>query len=152
MGTNHPEQKFWKPLCEMTGQAELAEDPKYDSAEKRSAHLRELVTHFESVFETRPRDEWLSLLQGAGLMFAPVQDLNEVLADPQARANDYVVDFAHPTLGNIMMPGYPVTFGANSAGTHSAAPTLGEHTDEVLQSLGYSQEAVESMRHQSVIR
>ena len=57
----------------------------------------------------------------------------EATSDPQALANDYVVPFDHPTQGRVNLPGFPVDFIACRAGTRSAAPTLGQHTDEILR-------------------
>ena len=151
MGTNHPEDKFWPRFCEITGQQELIDDPRYATLDERAKYAKELVTLYDQVFLTRPRDEWIEILQASGMMFAPVQDLNEVLVDPQAVANNYVVDFEHPRLRSINMPGFPVQFSANDAGTHSAAPQLGEHTDQVLTALGYSPAQIEGMKNRGVL-
>ena len=115
MGTNHPEQNFWSLFCRTTGQGQLIEDPRYAEVSERTSRSKELVQYFEGVFSERTRDEWLDTLQSAGLMFAPVQELTEVLKDEQARANDYVVDFDHPELGAISIPGFPIQFSANSS-------------------------------------
>ncbi len=152
MGTNHPEEKFWSRFCEVMDQAQLEFDPRYVTVAEREIHAKELVAFFDDIFRSKPRDEWLKILQSNGLMFAPVHDLSEVLNDPQALVNDYVVDCEHPRLGHIKMPGYPIQFSANKAGTHAPAPLLGEHTDEVLTSLGYSEGQLEAMRREDVIR
>jgi len=152
MGTNHPEDKFWPLFCEATGQSHLANDQRYDRIESRGEHSAELMEIFNEVFLSRTRDEWMSLLLPWGLMFAPVQNLDEVLVDPQALANNYVVDFDHPHLGNVKLPGFPIHFSANSAGTHSPAPRLGEHTEEVLADMGYSSDAISRLRQESIIK
>jgi len=151
MGTNHPEQKYWSRFCSATGQKELEHDPRYATAEARMQHVADLVRHFEQIFASRERDEWLRVLHADGLMFAPVQTYEEVYRDPQARANGYVVDFPHRSLGTISMPGYPARFSAHSAGTHAAAPRLGEHTDEVLEQMGLSAAEIEDLRRGNVI-
>ena len=146
MGTNHPEQKFWSLFCRTTGQDQLIDDPRYAEVSERTLRSKELVQYFEGVFSERTRDEWLDTLQSAGLMFAPVQELTEVLKDEQARANDYVVDFDHPELGAISIPGFPIQFSANSAGTVSSAPALGGHTVQVLKEYGYSDQDIDRLR------
>jgi crotonobetainyl-CoA:carnitine CoA-transferase CaiB-like acyl-CoA transferase len=60
----------------------------------------------------------------------------ELEHDPQIIENDYLIDFEHPTLGKVKIPGYPGHFSESRAQTRSAAPELGEHTDEVLKELG----------------
>ena len=151
MGTNHPEQKFWPLFCRTTGQEQLIDDSRYADVAERTSRSKELVEYFEVVFAERTRDEWLTTLQDAGLMFAPVQELTEVLKDEQALANDYVVDFDHPELGAISIPGFPIQFSANSAGTGSAAPALGGHTVQVLKEYGYSDQDIDRLRHRGAI-
>ena len=152
MGTNHPEEKFWPEFCIITGQEHLQNDPLFSTTETRGKNAVKLMKIFDTVFLTRTRDEWLTILQNKGLMFAPVHTFEEVLTDPQASANDYVVDFDHPSLGKIRLPGYPVHFSANSAGTHDAAPDQGEHTQLVLSEIGYSDSEIRSLEKANVIK
>jgi crotonobetainyl-CoA:carnitine CoA-transferase CaiB-like acyl-CoA transferase len=152
IGTHHPEEKYWPRLCEAAGMPELLTDPRFASEEARSLHRRELIDLFDAVFATKTRDEWMELFQKLGMMFSPVQTIAEVPNDPQAIANDYVVPFDHPRLGRVTVPGYPVHFGACSAGMRTAAPVIGEHTDEVLREIGYGQDELDAMRKAGVIR
>jgi crotonobetainyl-CoA:carnitine CoA-transferase CaiB-like acyl-CoA transferase len=152
MGTNHPEEKFWPRFCEATGQSHLVDDPRYSTTETRGGHSVELMEIFNEVFLSRTRDEWLAVLLPLGLMFAPVQNLDEVLVDPQALANNYVVDFDHPHLGKVKLPGYPIHFSANSAGTHSPAPGLGEHTGQVLADMGYSSDDISRLKQENIAK
>jgi crotonobetainyl-CoA:carnitine CoA-transferase CaiB-like acyl-CoA transferase len=151
MGTNHPEDKFWSRFCEFTGKPELVNDPRYAETDIRNENAAELVALYDEVFKTKTRDEWISLFRDNGFMFAPVQELEEVLHDPQARLNGYVDDFMHPAFGNIKIPGFPVNFSANSAGTRSVSPGLGEHTDEVLMEMGYTKEDINGFRDKKIV-
>lgn len=151
MGTNHPEDKFWSRFCELTGKPELVDDPRYARTETRNENAAELVALYDEVFKTKVRDEWLSLFRDNGFMFAPVQELEEVLNDPQALLNGYVTDFLHPVLGNIKIPGFPVNFSASSAGTRSPSPGLGEHTEEVLKEMGYSKQDIKRFRDKKIV-
>jgi crotonobetainyl-CoA:carnitine CoA-transferase CaiB-like acyl-CoA transferase len=152
IGVHHPEDKYWPRLCRATGQEGLLEDPRFADEAGRHAHCGELVGIFEAVFAQRTRDEWMELLPSAGLMFGPVNRVEEVLTDPQALANEYVVTYAHPVAGRVTVPGYPAHFSVNGAGVRGPAPALGEHTDEVLLSLGYSQDDLRALRDRGVIR
>jgi crotonobetainyl-CoA:carnitine CoA-transferase CaiB-like acyl-CoA transferase len=152
IGTHHPEQKYWPLLCDATGQTALLEDPRFSDITRIGEHRRELVELFDKVFATRTRSEWLTILRGRGLMFGPIQRTQDVLADPQALANHYVVDFEHPLLGPIKIPGYPVHFSASPARTRSLGPTLGEHTDLVMRQLGYSDQEMEEFKKEGIIK
>ena len=85
-------------------------------------------------------------------MFCSVQRVDEVKTDPQALDNGYMVPFEHPTLGRVRIPGYPVHFSESKAGTRTAAPTLGQHTDPVLEGLGYTEEDIRALREEGVVQ
>jgi len=152
IGTHHPEQKYWPLLCEATGQTELLHDPRFADISKVLEDRPILVEHFDRVFSTKTQSEWITVLRGKGLMFGPVQRIEDVLTDPQALSNGYVVDFEHRLLGEVKIPGYPVQFSASRAGTRTSAPALGEHTDSVMKSIGYSDQEIAEVRQAGVIR
>ena len=152
IGVHHPEEKYWELFCEITGQQDLLTDPRFADTPARRKHVAELIAIFDPVLATKTRDEWIDVFQKNGLMFTPVQHVGEVLDDPQALANAYVVEFDHPAHGRIKLPGYPARFSASEAGTRSAAPGLGEHSREILLDLGYSEDDLVALRKQDVIR
>jgi len=118
----------------------------------RANNCAELVDLFDKVFSTKTRDEWMDIFLSKGLMFCSIQHVSEIKNDPQAIANKYVVDFEDPVLGKLKLPGYPVHFSANRAGTRSLAPGVGEHTFEVLEEIGYTDQEIDELRKQGVIR
>jgi crotonobetainyl-CoA:carnitine CoA-transferase CaiB-like acyl-CoA transferase len=152
IGPHHPEQKYWPLLCEATGQAELLQDPRFADISKVLEDRPLLVERFDKVFATKMRSEWIPLLRAKGLMFGPVQQIEDVLDDPQALSNGYVVDFDHRSVGKVKIPGYPVQFSASHAGTRSSAPALGEHTDSIMKEIGYSDQEIALLRDAGVIR
>jgi crotonobetainyl-CoA:carnitine CoA-transferase CaiB-like acyl-CoA transferase len=152
MISNTPEWKYWPGLCAALGNRELAEDPRFKTKELRRSNGEELVRVLDEIFATRTRAEWLPALHAQDLLVVPVQDMMDVLGDPQALANNYLVDYDHPSFGRMRMPGYPVTFGAHTAGPVAPAPELGEHTREVLMELGYSPEQVENLISRQVAK
>lgn len=152
MGTHNPEEKYWPEFCELTGQKQLLDDPRFANEIGRVSHGEELIPLFDKVFLTRTRDEWMAMFREKGFMFAPVQRIDEVLADLQAIENDYVVDFDHLLFGQVKLPGFPVTFSANRAGTTSLSPALGEHTDSVLQNLGYDETEIKTLKREGIIK
>ncbi|HEY2403652.1 MAG TPA: CoA transferase [Steroidobacteraceae bacterium] len=152
MGADHKEHKYWHPFCQTIGREELATDPRFATPELRNTNLPTLICLLDEIFVTRTQQDWLESLRGAGLLFVPIQELPDVLQHPQALINGYVVDYEHRALGKIRIPGYPVRFGANKAGTHGPAPGLGEHTHEVLAELGYVDRDIEQLKTAKVIR
>jgi crotonobetainyl-CoA:carnitine CoA-transferase CaiB-like acyl-CoA transferase len=145
-------EKYWSSLCQAMGHPELANDERFDSAEKLRANSEQLVALFDKFFATRPRDEWLKILSEYDLPVAPINRLCELVDDPQVMENGYIMDFDHPVLGKIKIPGYPVHFSKTDVKTKTAAPELGEHTDSVLREVGgYSDEEIAQLRHECVI-
>lgn len=152
IGTNHPEQKYWPTFCQVTGMPHLENDPRFIDSGQRINNAPELIDIFDEVFLTKDRDEWMEIFIDAGLMFAPVQTLSHVVDDPQALANDYIVQFNHPQFGDVLIPGYPASFGKNSAGTHRAAPDLGEHTEQVMKEIGLTQTQIDELIKAGVLK
>ena len=151
LGTNHPEHKYWPILCEVTGQTALINDPRFADSACRIANCPELVAIFDEVFLTETRDEWMEKLAERKLMYSPVQTIEEVVSDPQALINDYIVNFEHPYIGQVKIPGYPAHFSANQAGIRTPAPGPGEHTDIIMQDLGYTDQEIESLKKEGII-
>ncbi|QTJ68361.1 CoA transferase [Rhodococcus sp. ZPP] len=145
MGTNHPEQEHWSNFCQVLGCAELVNDPRFHDVDSRNANLKLLYQILDEAFQTKPRETWLDELRSAGLFFAPVHSFTDVLNDEQALANGYVDDVDHRHLGTVRQPSYPIRFGAFNAGPTGPAPWLGEHSREILASVGYSDAEIEAL-------
>ena len=112
LGTHHPEEKYWATFCEATGKTELLENARYTCEYGGRENFGQLNEIFDQIFATRTRDEWMEIFQPLGLMFCPVQHIQEVPSDEQALDNGYLVPFDHPVQGAINIPGYPVHFRA----------------------------------------
>jgi len=146
-------QRFWSRFCDALGMGELTDDPRFMTPERMREHAGELVKILDEVFATRTRDEWMKILdEKVGLACSPIHTMSEVTEDPQVLENGYIVEFDHPTLGTIRLPGFPVTLTRTPAKIRSRAPEVGEHTEEVLVDLlGYSWEEIEEFKNREVI-
>ncbi len=151
MGTSHPEYKYWPIYCDVIGLRSFATDPRFATQEARAANIRELIAAIDKVMLTRPSREWLDLFQARGLLFVPVQSFSEVISDPHARENGYIVDVDHPTMGRVAFPGYPVHFSANSTRL-APAPERGEHTADVLAEIGYAADEISRLKDRNLIK
>jgi len=152
MMTLTPTERHWGPLCQALGHPEIEDDPRFNTDDKRLENAEQLVTIFDGLFATRPRDEWLKVFAKYDLVCCGVNSVAELANDPQITENGYLVDFNHPTVGKVKIPGYPVSFSESWANTTSAAPELGEHTDEVLAELGgYSKNEIARLKEEGVL-
>jgi crotonobetainyl-CoA:carnitine CoA-transferase CaiB-like acyl-CoA transferase len=97
-------------------------------------------------------DEVVDILEKTGVPVSAVMDLDEVQASPQALAREMFVKVNHPTMGEIIEPGFPIKFSETKGDISAPAPLLGEHNVEVYtRLLGYSEEKVEELRKKGVI-
>ena len=150
--THHPEEKYWARFCEAIEQQDWLLDSRFAEAESRRTNQAELIGLLDEIFQTRTSEEWMKIFVDKGLMFCPVLHVTEIQNDPQALDNQYMVDFQDPEIGSFRVAGYPVHFSANSAGTRCLAPSLGQHTTDVIQELGYADEEIERLKKEGVIR
>jgi len=112
----------------------------------------ELIAILDGIFLTKTREEWHDIFGRHGFLSSPVNTPIELKDDLQITENKYIVEFDHPAVGRVLFPGYPVHFSEACAGTRSAAPELGEHTEEVLREVGgYSTEEIKRLRDREII-
>jgi crotonobetainyl-CoA:carnitine CoA-transferase CaiB-like acyl-CoA transferase len=143
--------RWWSKVCKAMGLDELVDDPRFNNIEARSANRRALVAIFDKTFISKTREEWMAILHEHGCIVTPVQNIMEVTKDPQALANDYLIKIDHPLYGPITTMGFPWEFSETPASWRRRAPELGEHTDEVLLQLGYSQDDLAKLKEEGVI-
>ncbi|MDQ6525893.1 CoA transferase [Nocardioides sp. LHD-245] len=128
--------RHWPVLAHMVGRAEWADDPALATRAQREARAAELIAELDAIFATRTRAEWAEVFDAdPNFFWAPVNDVDDALADPQTHAAGVVVEVATAG-GPIQMVDNPIAFGGTPAGPYRGAPGLGEHTDEVLAELG----------------
>ena len=106
----------------------------------------EVFSYFREQFRTRPRDEWFEYLKQSDICVAPVYSLEEAAADPHNRARQMVVEVEHPRLGSVRQVGIGPKLSETPGRVRTTAPRAGQHTDEVLVSLGYTREQIEGLR------
>ena len=148
-----PSERAWPALCAGLGLEALVSDDRFGSFQARWANRAELLRSLEGRFATRTAAEWEpDLAQQTGLVFEIVRRPTEIADDPQVLANGYVVAVEHSELGPTKRVGFPVHFNGTQPPTASAAPILGQHTEEVLTSLlGLSWEELQDLRAQNTI-
>ena len=135
----------WPALCRIVGLPELESDPRFAETGARNEHPAELIAILDERFANEPRDHWLRLLEAEEVPCGPVQSYAELEEDGQVRANDYIVALDDPRLGRVSLPGLAVRL-SESPGEVRPAPELGQHTEQLLQWLGYSWDEIGRLR------
>lgn len=114
--------------------------------------LTALVGEVEARFERRTTHEWLTLLDAAGVPAGPVRFVQELFDDPQVLANDFVAELEHPLAGHLRMVGPTLKMSGTPMQIQGASPPLGQDTDEILTTLGYSAEQIADLRARDLTR
>ena len=145
--------RYWSRFCQAMNMTELEHDPRFLSAKSRAKNHEELIEILDTAFSRKTTGEWTEVLKGyPEFMFDPVNTVPDVIRDPQARVNNYIREFPHPSLGTVAMVGAPFRLEKTPTATPFAAPTLGQHTDEVLQNIcGYTSTEIVGLRKAGVV-
>ena len=133
--------RYWADLVEKLGRPELATDPRFVDAAARAQNSVECVGLLDEIFASRTFEEWKSVLLDVKGVWAPVQTAQEILEDPQAVANDYMREVEAASGAKFRMVASPIQFDEEPADL-VRAPDHGEHTEEVLQELGFDMDAI----------
>jgi crotonobetainyl-CoA:carnitine CoA-transferase CaiB-like acyl-CoA transferase len=142
----------WKRLARLIGGETLASDRRFHDPESRNAHRVEALAHVRSWIATQPSvAACIAALDAAGVPCAPVQRIDQVLADPQVQARGMIIEQDHPVLGRIRLPNLPFRFSDCDTTPTGIAPTLGQHNTEVAASLGYSATEIAALQQDGVL-
>lgn len=142
----------FRKFCEVAGHREWADDPRFSTNKARVAHRAELIPMIRQVTVFKTTAEWVSALEAVGVPCGPINDLAAVFADPQVQARGLRVELEHPLAGVVPQVASPLRLSETPVEYRMPPPLLGEHTQEVLQSvLGLAAEQVEALRKADVI-
>jgi crotonobetainyl-CoA:carnitine CoA-transferase CaiB-like acyl-CoA transferase len=146
-----PSNRLWPAACRTLGLEQLIDDPRFVTPTLRVENHRELSRLFQEKFLERPSLEWIQAFQAAGIPTGPIKTVPEALADEHARARQMVVEVDHPVIGRMKTLGVPVKLSETPGEVTRAAPTLGQHNDEILTELGYTPEEIHELGDAKVI-
>jgi crotonobetainyl-CoA:carnitine CoA-transferase CaiB-like acyl-CoA transferase len=134
------EPHFWANLCRATGREDFIPH-QYDPAKRD-----EIFEHLRAQFASKTRDEWFEVLKQTDICAAPVYALDEALNDPHNLARQMVIEVEHPQAGRVKQVGIGTKLSETPGAVRSPAPSPGQHTDEVLASLGYDAGRIAALR------
>jgi formyl-CoA transferase len=123
---------------------DLRSDPRFQNNAERIKHRLELIPILQNVFNQKSAAEWLERFSNAGIPAAKINGVSEALNHIQAKARGLVVQLEHPILGIVKSIANPIRLSDTPVTYRFAPPFLGEHTNEILKSLGYSAQEPEA--------
>ena len=142
----------WDELCEALGLEEMARDPRFATLQGRQEHWQDIASILSRTFKTKPAAEWERLLKAREHMMSMVRTIDELFDDVQVVANGMITQFDQPGAGQVigLAPSFRMASTADTPWFRRHAPLLGEHTDEVLRELGYTDAAIADMHASGV--
>jgi crotonobetainyl-CoA:carnitine CoA-transferase CaiB-like acyl-CoA transferase len=138
-------------LCRAIGAPELAEDPRFKKPSERQKRRDELTAELEKHLAAKGKEEWVEILNAAGVPSGPILNVKESFENEQVKSLPMVQPVQHPEMGTINILGFGVNLERTPARMRSATPEAGEHTHEVLKELGYSGEVIKEMERAGAI-
>lgn len=142
----------FRKFCEVAGIANFADDPRFVTNKARVAHRAELIPLLRQATVFKTTAQWIELLEKAGVPCGPINDLQQVFADPQVQARGLRLDLPNAMGSSTPQVASPLRLSATPVAYRSAPPLLGQHTEALLQRLlGMSETQVAELREAGVI-
>ena len=138
------QQQMWHPLLRAMGREDLIGDARYETGAARWQRKAEVDALVEAWTSERTKHEVMKILAGAGVPCGACLDTGEVLEDPHLREREMIVEVEHPVRGRYVTVGNPIKL-SDSPTTIGPSPLLGQHRQEILKELGYSDADIESL-------
>jgi formyl-CoA transferase/CoA:oxalate CoA-transferase len=140
-------ERLWQRFCQTLAiEQTVGQDPRFRTNSDRLQHRADLIPLLAEVFATQDASFWLERLRAADIPCGPINEVDEALNDPQVVARGMIVEQEHPVVGPVRSVGNPVHLSETPVSYRLPPPSLGQHTVEVLRSLGYADEQIEQLR------
>ena len=145
----------WRSFCDVMGFADLKADPALATNNQRVALRPALLAQLRERLANRPADELATLMEGAGLPFAPIRKPEDLLTDPHLLATgglaDVIVADGEKAGQRVKTTLFPITMDGSRLGVRLHPPKRGEHSDELLRSIGYNEGQIAALRSQQAV-
>lgn len=140
----------WAPICKALGKEEWIDDPAYMTASARQDKIFDIFGTIEEWLADKTKFEAVDILRKFDIPCSPVLSMKEIAADPSLRASGTIAEVEHKERGTYLTVGSPIKFSDMKVEI-KGSPLLGEHTDEVLEGLGYNQQQIKALHEQNVV-
>ena len=137
-------------LSRILGVPDLSADPRFATPAARNEHRQDFEQLLEEALQHKTTAEWMELMEPEGLFAAPVKSFAEAFTDEQVAQQGMISTIESP-VGELKLPAPPYRLSRTPAAVRTAPPRHGEHTDEVLESVGFSRDEIDRLRQKEAI-
>ncbi|WP_042355519.1 CaiB/BaiF CoA transferase family protein [Bacillus rubiinfantis] len=138
-------------LCEVLGVRELAHEERFHTNESRVKYKQQLTAILETQLQVKTVNEWLDLFSRHNIPSGPIATIDQVVEHPQVVAREMIVPVEHPQAGLVKLIGSPIKLSRTKVNIERHPPVAGEHTDEILLEVGFSQEKINELKDNTII-
>jgi crotonobetainyl-CoA:carnitine CoA-transferase CaiB-like acyl-CoA transferase len=142
---------IYKRLCDAIQRPDLLTDQRFSTSRARQTHRDTLNEVIGQETKQRSSDDWVKILNDAGVPCGPIYTIDQTFADPQVQHLKMAQPVHSSVLGDIEIVGHPVSHGTRRNPIRSPAPELGADTEEILTGLGYTKDRIADLAHRGVI-
>jgi len=145
--------KLWRTFCVLVQKKELIDDEKFSSNGARTKNIGLLIPILDELFIVKNTDEWIEMIESAGIPCGPINSIDKVMEDKQILARNMIVEVDDDRAGKIKIAGNPIKMNSiPEEDNRASAPKIGEHTSEVLKEfLGFDDEKIDELKKEGVI-
>ncbi|HZM85935.1 MAG TPA: CoA transferase [Blastocatellia bacterium] len=141
----------WGRLCRAIGRTDLTEDARYASADARYENGGDVVALLDEAFTSKDMAEWQVLFDQHSVIWGPIPKIDRVATDEQMKANGVFAEFDHPELGSVPTVNNPINVKGITKEKPKLAPDIGQHSIEIMKTLGYEDDAIQGLIKSGVI-
>ncbi|MGH2901131.1 MAG: CaiB/BaiF CoA transferase family protein [Solirubrobacteraceae bacterium] len=145
-------QANWERIVKVIGRPELADDPRFRTNRERMQNLDALVAVIQDRMRERTSAEWIAAFDAEGVPVGPVNQIGDMVGDPQVAAREMVIEVDHPRAGRTRAIGMPIKMSEARADQARPAPLLGQHSREILAQLSYSDDEIAALEREGAVQ
>ncbi|WP_373089007.1 CaiB/BaiF CoA transferase family protein [Sneathiella sp.] len=143
--------RIWQRAAVAMELGHLTSDPLFITNVERVKNRDELIPIMQERFSTKTVDEWVSLMEDNDVPLAPVNTIEQIMSHPQVLHRDMIQEIDHPVAGKLSVFGFPMKFSETPCSNRYPPPTLGQHTNEILNEFGFSDSEISELKNLFVV-